>query len=45
MPGWKTHKLQSRLPGEISITSDDRYHQIDRYHLPSDRYYQKVERN
>ena len=21
MPGWKTHKLESRLPGEISITS------------------------
>ena len=22
MPGWKKHKLQSRLLGEISITSD-----------------------
>ena len=22
MPGWKKHKLQSRLPREISITSD-----------------------
>ena len=22
MPGWMTHKLESRLPGEISITSD-----------------------
>ena len=22
MLGWKTHKLESRLPGEISITSD-----------------------
>ena len=22
MPSWKTHKLESRLPGEISITSD-----------------------
>ena len=22
MPGWMKHKLQSRLPGEISITSD-----------------------
>ena len=21
-PGWKKHKLESRLPGEISITSD-----------------------
>ena len=21
-PGWKKHKLKSRLPGEISITSD-----------------------
>ena len=23
MPGWVKHKLESRLPGEISITSDD----------------------
>ena len=22
MPGWMRHKLESRLPGEISITSD-----------------------
>ena len=22
MLGWRTHKLESRLPGEISITSD-----------------------
>ena len=22
MPGWMNHKLQSRLPGEISIASD-----------------------
>ena len=22
MPGWRKHKLESRLPGEISITSD-----------------------
>ena len=22
MPGWKRHKLESRLPGKISITSD-----------------------
>ena len=22
MPGWMVHKLESRLPGEISITSD-----------------------
>ena len=22
MPGWMNHKLESRLPGEISITSD-----------------------
>ena len=22
MPGWMTHKLESRLPGEISITSN-----------------------
>ena len=23
MLGWKKHKLESRLPGKISITSDD----------------------
>ena len=23
MLGWKKHKLESRLPGEMSITSDD----------------------
>ena len=23
MPGWMKHKLETRLPGEISITSDD----------------------
>ena len=23
MVGWKKHKLESRLPGKISITSDD----------------------
>ena len=23
MPGWMKHKLKSRLPGEISTTSDD----------------------
>ena len=22
LPGWMNHKLESRLPGEISITSD-----------------------
>ena len=22
IPGWRKHKLESRLPGEISITSD-----------------------
>ena len=22
MPGWMTHKLESRLQGEISVTSD-----------------------
>ena len=26
MLGWKKHKLESRLPGEISITSDGRWH-------------------
>ena len=31
MLGWKKHKLESRLPGEISITSDMRYsHEIKR---------------
>ena len=25
MPGWMNHKLESRLPGEISITSDTDY--------------------
>ena len=23
MPGWMNHKLESRLPGEVSTTSDD----------------------
>ena len=23
MPGWMKHKLESRLPGEVSTTSDD----------------------
>ena len=23
MPGWMKHKLESRLPGEISVTSDN----------------------
>ena len=23
MPGWMKHKLESRLPGEISITTDN----------------------
>ena len=26
MLGWKKHKLESRLPGEISITSDMQMH-------------------
>ena len=26
MPGWMKHKLESRLPGEISITSDMQIH-------------------
>jgi len=25
-PGWIKHKLESRLPGEISITSDPQRH-------------------
>ena len=28
MPGWMNHKLESRLPGEISITSDKQMRQI-----------------
>ena len=31
MPGWMKHKLESRLPGEISIT------QIGRWHHPYGR--------
>ena len=34
--GWKEHKLESRLPGEISITSDTQM-------IP--RLWQKVKRN
>ena len=31
MPGFMTHRLEERLPGEISITSDIRlYHSNDR---------------
>ena len=36
MPGWMKHKLESRLPGEISITSDMQM-------IPS--LWQKVKRN
>ena len=36
MLGWKKHKLESRLPGEISITSD-------RQMTPS--FWQKVKKN
>ena len=35
MPGWMNHKLESRLPGEISITSD--------MHIPLQ--WQKVKKN
>ena len=28
MLGWKNHKLESRLPGEISITSDMQIHHL-----------------
>ena len=28
MPGWMNHKLESRLPGEISIISDKQMRQI-----------------
>ena len=28
MPGWMNHKLESRLPGEISITSAKQMRQI-----------------
>ena len=30
MPGWMKHKLESRLPGEISITSDMQMTPYDR---------------
>ena len=30
MLGWIKHKLESRLPGEISITSDVQYHPYGR---------------
>ena len=36
MLGWKTHKLESRLPGEISTTSDMQI---------TPRLWQKVKRN
>ena len=26
LPGWMKHKMESRLPGEISITSDKQIH-------------------
>ena len=29
MPGWMKHKLESRLLGEISITSDDTAHMAE----------------
>ena len=29
VPGWMKHKLESRLPGEISITSDMQIHYPD----------------
>ena len=33
MPGWKKHKLESRLPGEISITSDMQMKPPGRNHM------------
>ena len=36
MPGWMKHKLESRLPGEISVTSDMQM---------TPRLWQKVKRN
>ena len=36
MPGWMKHKLESRLPGEVSITSDTQMTQ---------RLWQKVKKN
>ena len=33
MPGWMKHKLESRLSGEISITSDMQMTQIGRAHV------------
>ena len=43
MPGWMKHKLESRLPGEISITSDmqicisDMHMTLCRWHYPYSR--------
>ena len=34
MPGWMKHKLESRLPGEMSITSDSLVAQVVK-HLPA----------
>ena len=33
MLGWMTHKLESRFPGELSITSDTDNFQIDETNL------------
>ena len=37
MPDWMKYKLESRLPGEISVTSD-----IDRWHHPYGRKWRKT---
>ena len=36
MPGWKKHKLKSRLPGEIPITSDSQMTPPLWHHHPLD---------
>ena len=41
MPGWTKHKLESRLPGEISITSDMQTTTYDR-HLMTPHLQQKA---
>ena len=45
MPGWMKHKLESRLPGEISITSDMQMTSpYDRKHRRTKRLLMKVKK-
>ena len=45
MLGWKMHKLESRLPGEISITSDHMFREQEKkYHFfkPHPRFMSRI---